>query len=60
MVRCSVYPDLNHATYNLVNPFLFVFFINFVIIELTHIKTILKNSLKIKPQPSALDFEKLS
>ena len=30
-----------------------------VIIELTHNKTILENSLKIKVQPAALDFENL-
>ena len=29
-------------------------------IDLTHSKTILENSLKIKPQPAALDFENLS
>ena len=31
-----------------------------VVVELTHSKTILENSLKIKPQPAALDFENLS
>ena len=41
------------------------FMITFVIImifiiELTHSKTILGNSLKIKPQPAALDFENFS
>ena len=35
--------------------FIFVFFI----IELTHSKTMPENSLKIKPQPAALDFENL-
>ena len=30
-----------------------------IIIGLTHSKTILENSLKIKPQPAALDFENL-
>ena len=31
-----------------------------ITIELTHSKSILGNSLKIKPQPAALDFENLS
>ena len=31
-----------------------------IIIELTHSKTILENSLKIKLQPAALGFENLS
>ena len=31
-----------------------------IITELTHSKTILENSLKIKPQPTPLDFENLS
>ena len=31
-----------------------------VVVELTHSITILENSLKIKPQPAALDFENLS
>ena len=31
-----------------------------IIIELTHIQTILENSLKIKPQPAAFDFQNVS
>ena len=31
-----------------------------IIIELTHSKTLLENSLKIKSQPATLDFENLS
>ena len=31
-----------------------------IIIELTHSKTILENTVEIKPQPVALDFKNLS
>ena len=32
----------------------------FIIIELTHSKTILENTVEIEPQPAALDFNSLS
>ena len=32
----------------------------YIIIELTHSKTILENTVEIEPQPVALDFKKLS
>ena len=32
----------------------------FIIIELTHSKTILENTVEIEPQPVALDFKNLS
>ena len=32
----------------------------FIIIELTHSKTILENTVEIEPQPAALDFKNLS
>ena len=38
----------------------YYYYYYYFIIELTYSKTILENSLKIKPQPVALDLEKLS
>ena len=32
----------------------------FIIIELTHSRTILENTVEIEPQPVALDFKNLS
>ena len=37
-----------------------VIIINNIIIEPTHSKTILENTVEIEPQPVALDFENLS
>ena len=37
-----------------------VVFINIIIFELTHSKTIVENIVEIKPEPVALDFKNLS
>ena len=38
----------------------FIIAIIIIIIELTHSKTILENTVEIKPQPAVLDFKNLS
>ena len=35
-------------------------FIIIIVIELTHSKTIMENTVEIEPQPAALDFKSLS
>ena len=37
-----------------------VIIINIIIIELTHSKTLLENTVEIEPQPVVLDFKNLS
>ena len=49
---------LNGVAKNLNLPILFTTIIT--IIELTHCKTILENTVEIEPQPVALDFKNLS
>ena len=46
--------------YNFNIVFIIIIIIFIVIIELTHSKTTLENTVEIEPQPVALDFKKLS
>ena len=47
--------------YNItINLYTIIIIINIIIINLTHSKTILENTVEIEPQPVTLDFKNLS
>ena len=60
MKGCRLYARLLQTTNHVGYSFLFIIIIIIIVVELTHSKTIPEITVKIEPQPAALDFKNLS